>query len=221
MLLATLVIDYPILRETLSRAPNTKVTWEQSDITRDETHQMLVWVDGDDEMAAFDAGLEADPTVKPPLQVVEFDGRRLYQLELTDDGEQASVYPTVIEEASVLREVTATHEGWLFRAAFPSDEALERFHAFFVDRDIGVELQQLQDGNVLTDGSRLQYGVTDRQREALVAAVDAGYLDIPRSCSLAELGERLDISPNATSERFRRGVETLIEHTVYPDGRSP
>ncbi|MFC6767311.1 helix-turn-helix domain-containing protein [Natrinema soli] len=219
MLLATLLIDYSILRETLSHAPNTKVTWEQSDLTEDGDHQMLVWVDG--EVAAFDAGLEADPTVNAPLQVAEFDDRRLYQLELTDDGKRASVYPTVIEEGSVLREVTATHEGWHFRAAFPSSEALERFHAFFVDRDLDVELRRLQDARETADGSRFQYGVTDRQREALVAAVDAGYLDIPRSRSLAELGERLGISPNATSERFRRGVETLIENTVYPDGRSP
>ncbi|QLK27826.1 helix-turn-helix domain-containing protein [Natrinema zhouii] len=219
MLLATLLTDYPILRETLSRAPNTKVTWEQSDLTEDGDHQMLVWVDG--EVAAFDAGLEADPTVNAPLQVVEFGDRRLYQLELTDDGQQASVYPTVIEAGNVLREVTATHEGWHFRAAFPSDEAIERFHAFFVDRGLDVELRQLYDAREPTDGSRLQYGVTDRQREALVAAVDAGYLDIPRSCSLAELGERFDISSNAMSERFRRGVGTLIENTVYPDGQSP
>nr|WP_226042527.1 helix-turn-helix domain-containing protein [Natrinema sp. DC36] len=221
MLLATLVIDYPILRETLSRAPNTKVTWEQSDLTRDDTHQMLVWVDGDDEVAAFDAGLEVDPTVKTPLQVVDLDGRRLYQLELTDDGQRASVYPTVIEAGDVLQEVTATHEGWRFRVAFPSEEALEGFHAFFVDQDLAVELQQLHDGRELTNDSGSQYGITDRQREALVAAVDAGYLDIPRSCSLAELGQRLGISPNATSERFRRGVETLIENTVYPDAQSP
>jgi len=219
MLLATLLIDYPILRETLSRAPDTKVTWEQSDLTEVGDHQMLVWVDGG--VASFDAGLETDPTVKAPLQVVEFGDRRLYQLELTDDGQRVSVYPTVIEAGNVLQEVTATHEGWNFRVAFPSDEALEQFHAFFVDRGLDVELRRLCDTHEPTDGSHLQYGITDRQRETLVAAVDAGYLDIPRSCSLAELGEQLGISPNATSERFRRGVETLIENTVYPDAQSP
>jgi len=66
MLLATLLIDYPILRETLSRAPDTKVTWEQSDLTEVGDHQMLVWVDGG--VAAFDAGLETDPTVKAPYR---------------------------------------------------------------------------------------------------------------------------------------------------------
>ena len=51
----------------------------------------------------------------------------------------------------------------------------------------------------------------------LVAAVDEGYLDIPRSCSLAELGTQFDISSNAASERFRRGSKTLIENTLSPD----
>ncbi|SER08911.1 helix-turn-helix domain-containing protein [Natrinema salaciae] len=223
MLLATLVVDYPILRETLSHAPNANVTWEQSDLTEAGGHQMLIWVEGDDDtFAAFDAGLESDPTVTVPDRVVEVDDRRLYRLELTADGHRRSVYPTVIEEGGVLQEVTATAEGWYFRIAFPSDEALERFHAFFVDRDLDVELRKLHETREGVDGSgtRSAFGVTERQREALVAAVDAGYLDIPRSCSLAELGEQLDISPNATSERFRRGVRSLVENTVYPDDES-
>ncbi|WP_226480312.1 helix-turn-helix domain-containing protein [Natrinema amylolyticum] len=222
MLLATLLVDYPILRDTLSQAPDIELTWEQSDLTGDGGHQMLVWIDGEG-FEAFDAGLEADPTVTAAPPVVEFDGRRLYQLSLTSDGQRMSVYPTVIEEGGVLHEVTATHEGWYFRVAFPSDEALERFHAFFVEHGLAVEIRELYDKSESSEpaGSRSQYGITDRQREALVAAVDTGYLDIPRSCSLAELGERLDISPNATSERFRRGVKRLVENTVYPSDRSP
>lgn len=221
MLLATLLIDYPILRETLSRAPDVTVTWEQSDLTADGDHQTLVWVDGD-EFAAFDAGLEADPTVTDPVRVVEFGDRRLYQLELTPDGHRASVYPLVVEEGGVLQEVTATSEGWRFRVAFPDDEALERFYAFFTDHDLEVELRKLYEKGQSVDGpgTRSEFGVTEYQREALVAAVAAGYLDIPRSCSLAELGDRLEISPNATSERFRRGVKTLIESTVYPADQS-
>lgn len=220
MLLTTFWVDYPILRETLSHAPDVEITWERSDLTADGDHQMLVWADGD-EFEAFDAGLENDPTVTTPSQVVEFDDRRLYQLELTPEGRRESVYPNVIEEGGVPQEVTATHEGWYFRIALPTNEAVERFYNFFLDRELDVEIRQLYEKGETGDGSRSQFGVTDCQREALVAAVDAGYLDIPRSCSLAELGARLDISPNATSERFRRGVKTLVENTVYPDDESP
>ncbi|OAQ51633.1 hypothetical protein HTG_16375 [Natrinema mahii] len=222
MLLATLLIDYPILRDALSHAPGVTATWEQSDLTADGDHRMLVWIDGDDERAAFEAGLEADPTVTAPLQTAAFDDRWLYHLELTPEGEASSVYPTVIEEGGVLQDVTATHEGWLFRIAFPDDEALERFHGLFLERDLEVDVRKLRDTDSAGGGNaRSQFGLTDRQREALVAAVEAGYLDIPRSCTLAELGDRLGISQNAASERFRRGVETLVENTVSHDDRSP
>ncbi|ELY80407.1 bacterio-opsin activator HTH domain-containing protein [Natrinema pellirubrum DSM 15624] len=128
----------------------------------------------------------------------------------------------MIEEGGVLQEASVTHEGWFFRVAFPSDEALERFHGFFLERGFEVDVRKLRDTRESAGGGDAgsQFGLTSRQREALVAAVEAGYLDIPRSCTLAELGERLGISQNAASERFRRGVETLVENTVYDD-RSP
>ncbi|WP_226004012.1 helix-turn-helix domain-containing protein [Natrinema salinisoli] len=220
MLLTTFWVDYPVLRETLSHAPDIEITWKRSDLTEDGDHRMLFWVNGD-EIDAFDAGLETDPTITASSRVTDVEGRRLYHVELTPEGHQASVYPNVIEEGGIPQEVTATHEGWYFRIAFPSNEAVERFHSFFVENDLNVELRRLYDkSGTGGSGSNTQYRVTDRQLEALVTAVDAGYLDIPRACSLAELGERLGISQNAASERFRRGVRTLIENTVYPDDRS-
>ena len=62
----------------------------------------------------------------------------------------------------------------------------------------------------------MRYGITEDQRELLVGAVDEGYLDIPRACSLEELGREFDISSNAASERFRRGASSLIENTIHP-----
>ncbi|SEW12059.1 helix-turn-helix domain-containing protein [Natrinema salifodinae] len=221
MLLTTFQVDYPILRETLSHAPDIELTWVRSDLTADGDHRLLAWVEGDD-LEAFENELEDDPTVTPPSPVAEFDGRRLYQFELTPAGQQASVYPLVIDEGGVLREVTATAEGWRFRVVFPDEAAVERFHAFFREQESTVELRRLHECEDGDGGNRprSQFGLTDRQCETLIAAVNAGYLDIPRSCSLAELGERFGISPNATSERFRRGVRTLVENTVYPDDES-
>lgn len=214
MLLSTFWIDYPILRDALSHAPEITVSWKQSDLIGDDTHQMLVWVDGN-EFEAFDAGLEADTTVNSPSRVVEFDDRRFYQLELTPTGHRKSVYPLVVEEGTVLQDVMATHKGWKFRTAFPSNDALERFHSFFLESDVEFEIRRLYDEQQGIDGSR--YGVTEQQYETLVAAVDTGYLDIPRSSSLAELADGFDISPNAASERFRRGTKTLVENSIYPE----
>ncbi|WP_408960114.1 helix-turn-helix domain-containing protein [Natrinema sp. 74] len=219
MLLATFWVDYPILREALSNAPNVTITWEQSDLIEGEAHQMHIWTEGGD-FESFDAGLKTDPTINPPSQVATFGERRLYQVKLTSRGRQTSIYPAIIEERSVMREVTATADGWNFSVAFPDTEALERYHGFFLERNIDIEIRELYEDDEPFDNVQFQYGLTELQRETLVAAVEAGYLDIPRSCSLAELGERFDISPNAASERFRRGVKALVENTVYDDRAS-
>ncbi|SEH16174.1 hypothetical protein SAMN04487967_2476 [Natronorubrum sediminis] len=213
MLLSVFWIDNPILRHTLSVAPSVTVRWEKSDITVDGVHQLLVWVHAD-EYEAFEAGLEGDSTIKEPHQIVCLDDRRLYRLELTCEGHQASVYPLVVEVGGVLQEVTADHDGWRFQAAFPSEDALERFHRFFRERDSGIELRRLYEEREAS--GRMCHGTTEEQRELLVGAVDEGYLDIPRACSLEELGAEFSISSNAASERFRRGVSTLVENTIHP-----
>ena len=216
MLLTTFRIDYPILREALSHAPNIEITWERSDLIGNGTHQMLVWVDGP-AFGAFETGIEADPTLKPPVRVIEFDDQRLYQLELTAEGRQASVYPTVVETGALLQKAIATADGWDIRAALPDEESLKQYHDFFRGHGFDIELKQLYEDWRPKHSAQSRFGLTDRQHEVLVAAVDDGYLDIPRSCSLAELGTQFGISSNAASERFRRGTKTLIENTVYPD----
>lgn len=61
-----------------------------------------------------------------------------------------------------------------------------------------------------TEPRQREHGLTDEQHEALVAAVSGGYFQVPRSTSVAELGEALDVSANAVSQRLRRGSETLV-----------
>jgi predicted DNA binding protein len=67
----------------------------------------------------------------------------------------------------------------------------------------------------LYDLQTLEEGVpadlTDAQREALLAALEHGYYDQPRRISLEELGELLEISPQAVGGRLRRGTANLIQ----------
>ena len=217
MLIATLRLDYPIMRETLARRPDVYLTWEQSDLTEGGGHKMLVWIESDD-FDAFHEALETDPTVGDFSRRTAFNGRRLYHIGLTEEGHRESLYPLIIEEGIVLDQVTADGDGWKFRITFPDHGALERFQSFCADHDLDVELRRLYEER--ETGERTRYGLTDRQRETLVAAVDEGYLEIPRSCSLAELGEEVGVSANAASERFRRGVKRLVENTVHPEAES-
>lgn len=50
-----------------------------------------------------------------------------------------------------------------------------------------------------------------RQREALRAAFDAGYYDVPRTATRDEVAERLDIAPSTASEHLQKAERRLVE----------
>ncbi|PSQ59718.1 bacterio-opsin activator [Halobacteriales archaeon SW_7_71_33] len=52
--------------------------------------------------------------------------------------------------------------------------------------------------------------VTELQREALRAAFDVGYYDLPRSADLATVADALDCSTSAASDRLRRAERRLV-----------
>lgn len=62
-----------------------------------------------------------------------------------------------------------------------------------------------------TDRERL---LTDRQREVIEAAAEAGYYDTPRQCSLTELADRLDIAKSTCSNTLHRAEEAIIKEYV-------
>jgi cytidyltransferase-like protein len=57
-------------------------------------------------------------------------------------------------------------------------------------------------------------GLTNDQEQTLTTAYERGYFAIPRGTTIQELGEALDISDSAVSQRLRRGEESLIAATL-------
>lgn len=56
--------------------------------------------------------------------------------------------------------------------------------------------------------------LSERQLEVVVAAVDEGYYDTPRRCSLTELAEHLGIAKSTCSETLHRAEETVVKRFV-------
>ena len=56
--------------------------------------------------------------------------------------------------------------------------------------------------------------LTDRQRELLDAAVEAGYYDTPRECSLTELAEEAGVAKSTASETLHRVEEKILKEYV-------
>jgi predicted DNA binding protein len=211
MILAEYTVDHPILRRTRTRVPDIEITWVETHTAPDDRRQFIAWVDCDD-FEAFETAVHDDPTVTRVEVLSELEGRRMYRFPLTEEGKEADVMPLLAEIGGVHEHLLATSDHWRNRTRFPDRDGFNRVYRFFRSHDIDVTLQRLWEETHLNDGKH--HGLTDAQYETLLAAMESGYLDIPRECSLAELGGQLGISESATSERFRRAVKALIGETL-------
>jgi predicted DNA binding protein len=52
--------------------------------------------------------------------------------------------------------------------------------------------------------------LTDRQREAVRAAVEAGYYAVPREASLADVAEAIGCAESTASEHLRRAEAAVM-----------
>lgn len=53
-------------------------------------------------------------------------------------------------------------------------------------------------------------GLTDRQFDALAAAVESGYYESPREATVEEVAERIDASPSTASEHLRKAESAMM-----------
>lgn len=205
-------LDYPFLREALQRVPGMEIEWMRN-VAADGDREMLFWAHGDD-FDAFESGIEADPTVRL-LDSTAVGEERIYRVVLVGQGGKsaADLYPVLIQTASFIQSATATHEGWECHFGFPDRSALDRFFRACRERDVAYEIHRVIEGR---DAEGAHFGLTDAQREALIAAVKNGFFEVPRQCTLEELGDALGVSDTAASMRLRRGMKTLVDRTVSP-----
>ncbi len=205
--------DHPLLRQTFERVPEMEVEWIQSDIV-DDRSRVFVWVTGPD-FEAFEAALEADPTVTTSLQMMEFGYRRLYNFELVNEGAEKDMYSLLVDEGAFIQHLRGTHEGWEFRIAFPDEEALHRLVEFASEHDIDFEVHRIfRTRNVDHEHG---HGISEKQRDALLTALGEGYFDVPRTVTMDELADQFDISGAAMSQRIRRGMKGLLESVYASD----
>jgi len=211
MLIAEFTVDHPVLRKPLSDVPGIEAEWEQTYERPNEPARMIVWISTDD-FEAFETALAEDPGVTNPTPLTDVGARRLYRVELTELGRRTNLLPEVLDAGGVLQQAVGTNDGWWIRVQLPDRDALADITDFCRENDVDFTFERLY--SRLDDEGQTDVALTDEQNEALRAAVESGYLEIPRESSLAELGDRLDISETAASERFRRAVKNLAEQTL-------
>jgi predicted DNA binding protein len=168
-----------------------------------------VWATTDRPAAVAREFRASDHVVSVKL-VDDLDDEALYRITWQEDVE--GVLTAIVDTCAAILEATGDRESWTFDLRFESRETLAGFHERLVDTDVPLRLDEVH--SAAATHRHTDYGLTDRQSETLLAALDAGYFDVPRTTTLEALGDDLDVSDSAASQRLRRGLETLVTATL-------
>jgi DNA-directed RNA polymerase specialized sigma24 family protein len=160
----------------------------------------------------LDAALDDSPFVEDSFLISEVGSIRLYQLILTIRR------PPFLDEIVVRKRfpesVTIRDDGLYIKQQFANRDEFATWRESHHDAGISVHLDRLYESTT-TDTDLI--GLTDKQREALLTAYEAGYFAVPQQASLDEVAADLDISLSALAERLHRAQAHLIEHFFYAD----
>lgn len=190
------------LAETFRDLPTVTVEFERQVPTVNRPFPHL-WMRSA-ERSVFESRVADDPTVASLTHVGELDGDHVYRAAFRDPGP----FVRGLRSDVAILEMQGTASGWRCSLRFDSQDSLEYFRAYCEHHDLRFGLTRLADG---TRRSVERHGVTSAQREALLIALERGYFEVPRGCTLAEIAEDLDISTRAASERLRRGHANLVD----------
>ncbi|GGL50996.1 helix-turn-helix domain-containing protein [Halocalculus aciditolerans] len=175
-----------------------------------DTWLPYLWVHGDgDAYDALETALDADDAVDDVTCVDAFDDRRLYRIDwaTVPDG----VLADLDAAGGALLGAVGTADAWEFEARFPDQDGLSAFNDDCVATNDDVEVTGVYRPDPTSPD---RFGLTDGQRDALVAALDAGFYNIPRDTTTVELAGELGVSDQSLSERLRRAHSALVESTL-------
>jgi len=171
----------------------------------------FLWATGGN-LDAFEGALRDVPAVEAVSVAERTDDAVMFRL-VWGDSFQELIHDMIDHHASIL-EASAADDTWSLRLRFADEEMISSFQNHFDETGRRFEVRSLWHPS---GPHQREYGLTPEQYDALATAVRAGYFDVPRGASATELGERLDISGNAASQRVRRGSATLVRNALLLD----
>ncbi|WP_440991751.1 helix-turn-helix domain-containing protein [Haloarchaeobius baliensis] len=125
------------------------------------------------------------------LSRYESTERRLY--EFLGESSLPPLFPVVVEDGRMTFDVAAT------QAQF------DAIGATLDEREFQYELLTVVHSDASDDV------LTERQRECLRTARAAGYFEVPRRCTLADVADQLDVDKSTASVTLRRATERVLD----------
>ena len=197
-----------VLGETLEAVP--EATFDIERVVAHDTDRVLpfVWASADSREALEDA-MEEDASVANVDLLSDLEDEWLYRMEWVSQVE--FVVHALLEEQATVLNAHSEDGQWHLRLLFPDRASLSRTYEFCEEHDIRLDVKTIYEMDSERHG---RFGLTEEQSEALSAAFEHGYYEVPRGVSVEALAEELGISHQALSERFRRAHGNLVENTL-------
>ncbi|PCR90815.1 helix-turn-helix domain-containing protein [Natrinema ejinorense] len=163
-----------------------------------------LWLSGPSR-SELEAALDGAAAIGAYSRISSDEDRWLYDIEFEPDT--VDPFELTLEEGGTVLSAAASNGTWLLTVRVVDRESVSSLYDRLDDNDVTPTIVRLFD---LAEESHSQCGLTARQYETLVAAIDHGYFEIPREVSMQELSEELGISHQALSERLRRAYRALV-----------
>jgi len=178
-----------------------------------------VWAEGvsDD---TLEEALAEDESVAEVELLTNVDGKRLYRMDWVGQIELA-VHVLTDEDGTII-DAHGRDRTWLLRILFPGREEVSKTNDFAADHGLTFDIRSI---NGMEKNRSGRFGLTEQQYEAITAALEHGYYEIPRNASAEDVAGEIGISRQALAERLRRGHKTLAQDALTiglmgPDSRS-
>ena len=177
-------------------------------LCRERTARVFViYLDPDDEVSADELAALDEVTDVTPFG--RASGKDVYQVTLELADVVSDAFAPERFTASQVEPTVVTPDGWYEKKLFQNYNAFNGMRTRCEEYGIGVELISISQ-NPPEDDDSSQYGLTDRQQEALQLAIGRGYYESPRQVSTQELAEEMGISQPSMSSLLRRGERQLL-----------
>ena len=197
------------MQETLGATPGMTVEIERVVAHQSGTITPYFWVRGGD-VDRFEEAIADDPSVSEATRLDDHENGTLYRATWPPDVE--SVGQAYLQTGAVILEATGRDDEWELRLRFDSHEEVSTFYEYCEEHDIPYEVDRIY--NPTTPKAGGQFGLTPKQREALVAALEAGFYEIPQDATMSDVADAVGISQQSLSQRLRRAHGNVVSNVL-------
>lgn len=176
-----------------------------------DSREFMIQIDPSEEISEAEL-LALDEVIETTI-LGHASGKVVYQLTVELEDPISEVFAPERFDAAQMEPTVITSEGWHEKKVFKNYEMFNEFQTRCEEYGVGIELITIASESETPDESR-EYGLTDRQHEALTLAISRGYYESPRQTSTDELAKELGISQPSMSNLLRRGERQLLTSTL-------